>query len=61
MELEKLQKIGLVNGGVMGFVHGMYSRWCKICCLEAQLGYAKEIAEQIPSLEKELEELKGKE
>jgi hypothetical protein len=47
------------EGGVLALVHNMSQSWCKICCIEAQLEYAKKIANKIPDLEKELEELKN--
>lgn len=46
--------------GDMGFLaitHGMYSMWCKLCVVSAQLEHAKEAASKIPELEKQLEEL----
>jgi protein-arginine kinase activator protein McsA len=35
--------------------------WCAVCATQAQLEYYKEMAKQIPGLEKQLAELKNKE
>jgi hypothetical protein len=45
------------ENGVMGLVHGMYSMWCRICCVRKQLEHAYEVAASIPGLEKELSDL----
>jgi hypothetical protein len=45
------------EGGSLAFSHGMYQSWCLPCVLRAQLEYAKERAEAIPELERELAEL----
>lgn len=49
------------EGGTLAYVHGMYQRWCKICCIEEQLKYARERVESIPKLIKELSDLIEKE
>ena len=46
------------EGGVMDLVRGGGSNWCEICCVCAQLKYAKEQAKRIPELEKKFSELK---
>ena len=47
------------EGGLLAFIHGMYQQWCRICCLEEQLRFARKQAAGIPNLEKILvEELK---
>lgn len=45
------------EGGTLAYVHGMYQKWCKICCIEEQLRYARERMESIPKLIKELNDL----
>ena len=47
------------DGGMIGFVHGCFERWCKRCCIEEQLSHCKKAAKRIPALEKELLELKS--
>lgn len=47
------------DGGVLAMTRGWASKWCEICCLEAQLKHAKERAEAIPTMEKRLAELYG--
>lgn len=49
------------DGGTLAFIRGYTEKWCKICCLEAQLKHAKERADAIPHIEKELNELLSKE
>jgi hypothetical protein len=49
------------EGGDLAYVHGMFYKWCKICCVEAQLKHARERAESIPVLEKELNDLLSEE
>lgn len=49
------------EGGTMAFIHGMHQCWCKICCCEAQLEYARKLAATIPELEVKLAALKEKE
>lgn len=44
------------DGGALAIVHGIVSKWCKVCCLETQLKHAIERATAIPALEKELAE-----
>jgi hypothetical protein len=43
-------------GGTVAYVHGIYSMWCPICCLEANLRHAREQAEAIPGIEAKLRE-----
>jgi hypothetical protein len=45
------------EGGALAYVRGHYESWCEPCVLQAQLDYAKERAEAIPGLERELAEL----
>ena len=45
------------EGSTLDYIHGFYSKWCKICCLEEQLKFHKEAASRIPEIEKELAEL----
>ena len=45
------------EGGTMALIHGMYSWWCGICCVEAQLDYARKQAALIPEREAELAKL----
>lgn len=47
------------DGGMIGAVHGCVAPWCKVCCLEEQLTYARNAAQRIPELEAELAALKG--
>jgi hypothetical protein len=42
------------DGGVMGYVHGNYQMWCKVCVLEAQIEHCREAAERLADLEQEL-------
>jgi RNA polymerase subunit RPABC4/transcription elongation factor Spt4 len=49
------------EGGMLALTHGMYSCWCKICCLEAQLKYMREIVARIPETEAELAALRKQE
>lgn len=48
------------EGSVLDAVHGFYVMWCEICCLEAQIKHAKERADEIPNMEKELIALRKK-
>jgi len=48
------------EGGMLDYVHGFYQRWCKLCCLKAQLEYARKQVERIPDLEKQLAEEEAK-
>ena len=43
------------EGGILAFVHGMYSRWCSVCVLRTQIKFAYERKDTIPQLEKELQ------
>lgn len=45
------------GGGVMAFVHGIYQRWCEVCCVTAQLEHAQAQAAQVPELEARLQRL----
>lgn len=47
-------KIWTGDGGSLAYIHGFYSRWCEQCVLEAQLVYARQQAERIPELERQL-------
>lgn len=40
--------------GLLAFSHGYHESWCELCVLRAQLDCAKERAEAIPELEREL-------
>ncbi len=42
------------EGGTLALVHGHYEFWCKFCCLQFALNYARERAAAIPELEREL-------
>ena len=42
---------------LMAWNHGHYWKWCRICCVEAQLEDARKQAERIPELVKVLNEL----
>lgn len=53
--------IWVAEGGVLAWTHGGGQDWCQVCVIEAQLEHARKMASKIPELEKELEELKGKE
>lgn len=46
------------DGGILGAVHGAYSPRCEMCCVEAQLEHAMEMAAGIPELETKLQLLK---
>jgi hypothetical protein len=48
------------EGGTLALVHGGIEFWCKPCCLQAQLDYARERAAAIPELERELAAFGGK-
>jgi hypothetical protein len=41
-------------GGTVAYVHGIYSMWCPICVMEAQLKHAYEQKDLIPGLEAKL-------
>jgi hypothetical protein len=56
----KATVIWLGSGGMLEYTHGMCEYICICCSLKAQLKYAKEQAERIPELEKELKECKCK-
>lgn len=45
------------GGGALAYVHGMSVRWCDYCATSAQLSYAKDLAAEIPALERKLQEL----
>ena len=45
------------NGGTLAVVHGCYTRWCKRCCLVAQIAFANESAERLPGLKRQLAEI----
>ena len=42
------------EGGMLAYTHGHYQSWCEPCVLQAQLDYARERAEAIPDLERQL-------
>ena len=44
----------------LNYIHSGGSLWCRYCCVEAQLEYAKEQAARIPKLEEELMEINEK-
>jgi hypothetical protein len=46
------------DGGWMAYSHGMYSRWCKICVLEAQIASIRKSMNRLPTLEAKLKKLK---
>lgn len=46
----------IASGGALAYVHGFVERWCRVCCVEAQLSHARVCAAQIPALERELVE-----
>mgnify|MGYP001564868610 CR=1 FL=1 len=46
------------SGGIMDWVHGNYSMWCRCCILKAQLKHAKERAKEILKLENKLKYIK---
>ena|SRR3990167_10844110 len=48
------------EGSIMDFVHGNFTRWCKVCAVRAELKHAKKQVRRIPSLEKKLNKLKNK-
>ena len=45
--------------GLMGWVHGVSSQWCRRCVLREQLLFAEKLARTIPSLREELERAEG--
>lgn len=47
------------EGSMMDHIHGFSQRWCKLCCLRAQLEHAKKRAAAIPELEQEIKELEA--
>ena len=64
----KCQKCGIrpstVNwigeGGVLDWAHGMYARWCEICCLSESIKHNRKIAANLPKQEKKLKKLLSK-
>jgi len=42
------------EGGVLAMTHGMSQAWCKLCCLQEQILYAKKIIKNFPKLKREL-------
>jgi len=42
------------TGAYLAFSHGMYSNWCEICAIEAQLKYIKSQIKEIPKLQARL-------
>ncbi len=53
-------EIWIGDGGMMGYVHGAYSNWCKCCTLKAQIRHIKKISKNLEKLAKELAEVKCK-
>jgi len=45
------------DGGAIAWAHGFTQRWCRLCCVRAQLEYAYKVVDTIPALEKELQQL----
>ena len=44
------------EGGMIGYIHGMYARWCKVCVLEKQCKHIRDSIALLGQLEKELRE-----
>lgn len=47
------------NGGVVGYVHGIYERWCSLCVARAQLKHCEDAAARIESLRAEVARLEA--
>jgi hypothetical protein len=47
------------EGGILTWAHGISQQWCRVCVVTAQLDYARKAAENIPDLERQLDEAKG--
>jgi len=45
------------EGGMLDFIHGMYERLCKHCCLEKQIKYAEKHKNDLKRFKKELKDL----
>ena len=44
----------VADGGVLGYTHGMFTRWCDYCATEAQLEHARKMAALVPGLKQKL-------
>lgn len=40
------------DGGVIGWAHGMFQFWCKLCVVKEMLKHAVEVSEKIPYYQK---------
>lgn len=49
------------DGGALALSHGLSSRWCKRCCLVAQIEYANGIIERLPNTKRQLAEIDAEE
>jgi len=52
-------RMWLGSEGVMLMVHGGGAQWCEVCILTARLEHARERADAIPDLERDLMEAKA--
>jgi hypothetical protein len=48
----------VAEGGMIAYAHGFYAMWCKRCCLEAQVKFCRDAIVRLPTLEKQLAELR---
>ncbi len=48
------------QGSMLDFIHGSYSRWCKCCCLKAQIKHCRQAARRLNGLLTKLEKVKCK-
>ena len=45
-------------GGVMGWAHGNYQMWCKVCVLNERIKHINEMNKELPKLKRELSKIK---
>lgn len=46
----------VADGSILTVLHGGGQRWCRVCTLTEQLKYARNLAGQIPLMERQLSE-----
>lgn len=60
-EARPATEIWVGEGGSLALSHGLYSHWCKRCCLVAQIEYANGIIERLPNAKRQLAEIDAEE
>jgi hypothetical protein len=56
-ETRSATEIWVGTGGDLALSHGFYSKWCKRCCLVAQIEHIEKVTGRLPELKRELAEI----